>query len=294
MARLKKAFASFRSVFDKSDEKEKKEKKKPDRKPSPEAASAATSSASVGPSFSAPGRDDSEPPTPIQGLPRIDSAPPTYEEAQAFAGPTGNFTLEKDEKPLSPTARRTPWELAFEALTDEELASLGYDPNTSSESPSLSSAISAIEAKLEDVQAKRWKLTLPSGCTVILRDVVESVLIKTNTYMKVGDIMLQHNPDVTALVWGGVRFLMQAGINDIETFHAVVWNLEAVVGVCGRARLYEGLYSEEKTEGASRVLGILPKLYAAVLRFLAKAVKYFEQNTAGKYHCYSRLGSVRC
>lgn len=57
---------------------------------------------------------------------------------------------------------------------------------------------------------ERLKYTNANGDDVFVADKIFGQLKK---YAKIGDIALQHNPDVVALVWAGFRFLLDVGIS---------------------------------------------------------------------------------
>lgn len=47
------------------------------------------------------------------------------------------------------------------------------------------------------------------GTVIIVRNRINSILKKVDKYAKIGDIAIQHNPEVAALVWAAVRFFLQ-------------------------------------------------------------------------------------
>ncbi|RPA82610.1 hypothetical protein BJ508DRAFT_361090 [Ascobolus immersus RN42] len=196
-------------------------------------------------------------------------APPRYEDAI--------------EQPSS-QPRISPWTLAFRSLSDEDAALLGHDPSVplpTSELPSLNTTLSALQDAISKSLEARWRVTLPTGRTIIVRDLLEKLLLRVNTYLSIGNIMVQSDPGVAALVWGVVRFLVQVGINQVEVYANLVKSLDGIVGLCARGRVYEGFYHAGEKESARKVLKDLEGVYGLVLRYLAKCV-YFFKNEAGK------------
>ena len=69
----------------------------------------------------------------------------------------------------------------------------------------------AIQAR-DKAESSRWRCEL-NGRVIVVADQMERVLRKVDKYAKIVDIVIQHSPEVTALVWGGVRFLLMVGQN---------------------------------------------------------------------------------
>lgn len=99
--------------------------------------------------------------------------------------------------------RSQAWENAFGKLTNEQrkiLKDFGID-NTKS-----------IKLEIETIEC------LKAGCTknltnnkkpTMTRARIHNILKKMQKYVVIVDIAIQHNPDITALVWAGLRFCLQ-------------------------------------------------------------------------------------
>lgn len=99
----------------------------------------------------------------------------------------------------------TCWEKALCELTDKQrdtLKAFGIE-NTNS-----------LEVEIAALQS------LKDGCTTYLspgkdnkpimtRATIHKILKKMEKYAVIGNIALQHNPNIVALVWAGVRFCLQ-------------------------------------------------------------------------------------
>ena len=59
----------------------------------------------------------------------------------------------------------------------------------------------------EVAETKRWKYHW-KGREIVAADQMENILRKVDKYATVVSIAIQHSPETTALVWGGVRFLL--------------------------------------------------------------------------------------
>src|SRR4051812_41692396 len=55
------------------------------------------------------------------------------------------------------------------------------------------------------MEANKWKFK-----NVAIRDKVESLLSRLHSYAAVGDVVVQHHPEYSALAWGAFRLLLQA------------------------------------------------------------------------------------
>lgn len=73
----------------------------------------------------------------------------------------------------------------------------------------------------------------------------------------------------------------QVALNDMHTFEGVSSALDDIAGVLGSCRIYERIYDSELVS-AKAVIEQLPRLYAHCLRFMAKAIDYFQITTASE------------
>lgn len=73
----------------------------------------------------------------------------------------------------------------------------------------------------------------------------------------------------------------QVALNDMHTFEGVSAALDDIAGVLGSCTFYERIYDSE-LESAKAVFEQLPRLYAHCLRFMAKAIEYFQTATASE------------
>jgi hypothetical protein len=59
-----------------------------------------------------------------------------------------------------------------------------------------------VEKAQNVTESKRWTFT----------STVQSIFKMVNDYAIIGDIMVQHNPEYTALAWGAFRFVLMVSI----------------------------------------------------------------------------------
>ncbi|PVH75424.1 hypothetical protein DL98DRAFT_349601, partial [Cadophora sp. DSE1049] len=77
-----------------------------------------------------------------------------------------------------------------------------------------------------------------------------------------------------ALPWAAFRFLLQAAINDTTVYSGMVEDLEMVARLMARFHELERLYLLSPSAADDQLSNALVKVYAAILEFLAKAVKF--------------------
>lgn len=73
--------------------------------------------------------------------------------------------------------------------------------------------INDLTERKEQCDDKRWFIIKDDRKVFI----VDNLLIQLNKYAAIGDIALQHNPDVVALVWAGFRGLLQVEILESQS-----------------------------------------------------------------------------
>lgn len=87
----------------------------------------------------------------------------------------------------------------------------------------------------------------------------------------------------------------QISLNDVKTFEAMIEGLEITARVVAQYSLVEILYLKGHTEAKKQLQGQVTILYAAVLRYLCRAGKYYSHNTASKYAvCNLHKSRLRC
>ena len=72
---------------------------------------------------------------------------------------------------------------------------------------------------------KQWKYQ-KNGSTMYVSDCAERLLTGLNQYAKIVDVGIQGNPNGAALVWAGMRFILQTVTRDVEMLAEVITCLE--------------------------------------------------------------------
>lgn len=182
------------------------------------------------------------------------------------------------------------WGPAFALLSPKEQSFIRYDVlNTNS----TAKDITIVEATLEAIQdkrklcmQKRWTFTTISGRRIIIRDVLDKIATWLNRFKEVGDVLMQYDPSYAALPWAAIRFLLQASVNDIETFTTMAEHLETVARLTARYSIFEAVYLSAETGKLSsaqdKLSDALVLLYAECLRHLVDIKKYYDRTTKGR------------
>lgn len=84
--------------------------------------------------------------------------------------------------------------------------------------------IEEVEHKRQDSARGRWKVKMPHGKVVIVRDVLERIAGWLRKSREMGGIVLRAQTDLihTWLPWAAIRFLLRMEVSDIELFGAIV------------------------------------------------------------------------
>jgi hypothetical protein len=124
---------------------------------------------------------------------------------------------------------------------------------------------------------------------------IEDVLTTINTNAQVIDVIIQQQPDITAVVWGAFRFLIgvcrldtwisrlgqltltiiQVAVREIDTTQRISGALVDIVGKLGRWNGYLGLFDEFE-----RVRNAAATLFSQIINFLVRARIYYQKPRA--------------
>ena len=118
------------------------------------------------------------------------------------------------------------WRQAFECLEDtdpskEVLLEINHDVN-------IGQVQATVESRLAECISKQWEITKENGERLKVRSYLEKTIVWFQKFKAAGDTAIQYDPGHAALPWAAVRFLLQAAISSIETFHAMVQGLNCV------------------------------------------------------------------
>ncbi|KAF9871054.1 hypothetical protein CkaCkLH20_11471 [Colletotrichum karsti] len=170
------------------------------------------------------------------------------------------------------------WDKALESLPPD--VRKGLETVKTPKRQILEVVLQEVETQKTLVFNKRLKFKKPNGSEVIVRDLLEKIVGWVHRFKEVGDTIVQYDPAHAALPWAAVRFLLQTSISEIETFKALVDDLEDITRMMARYRIFENLYlrgtSLETEQGLEAAL---VRLYAEILTRLSYAIKLLQERT---------------
>ena len=114
------------------------------------------------------------------------------------------------------------------------------------------------------------------GEEVVLRDVGMKILRWLEKFEQIGDTIVQYDPGHAALPWAGFRFLLQVCLNKQENVDAILVGFEKTAYLIGRCTIYEFLYINENSAASKNLEKSILRLYTAILKFLAKAIRVLD------------------
>ena len=95
----------------------------------------------------------------------------------------------------------------------------------------------------------------------------------------VGDIAMQHDPAHLASPWAAIRFCLQATVNDVQTFGAILEGFEIVIRIIARYAVFERLYLLNSSMNVQLSVALVD-MYTTIFVFRAKCSGYFGRNAA--------------
>ncbi|KAH6620888.1 hypothetical protein B0J18DRAFT_369374, partial [Chaetomium sp. MPI-SDFR-AT-0129] len=171
------------------------------------------------------------------------------------------------------------WEAALRNLAAEDKAIIHVHGSNKHEI--LQSILTVAEDKRDLCLRKRWKYKRGSE-VIILRDQLDKIVAWVGRFRDIGSTLVQYDPVHGALPWAAVLAILQCATSDLQSFGAMVDGVERVSGIMPRYAILEEAYLQKHPlSAAQQQLKIaLVKLYTSILRYLAKARRYFSTGTA--------------
>ncbi|KAK0721905.1 ankyrin repeat-containing domain protein [Lasiosphaeria miniovina] len=119
------------------------------------------------------------------------------------------------------------WEVAFDALSAEDKKDLEFARADGQLQPS--EIVQVVEQKKQDCVKKQWDLyTNKAGEKVPVRDVLGKMVEWIDKFKQVGDMAVQFDPGHATIPWAVVKMLLQAAVNDFQTFGAMAESRERI------------------------------------------------------------------
>jgi hypothetical protein len=183
------------------------------------------------------------------------------------------------------------WKRAFDSLEklakDQLEAVVSAVKHVSTPSQTVHSIqeniIQAAKQRQKECVGKLCSSKRTTGEVIFLRDIMEKITTWIHKFKEIVDVAVQYDPAHAALPWAGVRFLLQVAVKDVETFVATADNLETITQIMACFRAFEHYYLRQRSgsmvqDPMERALTIL---YADILEFLARTIRYYQTSTIG-------------
>ncbi|KAH6616059.1 ankyrin repeat-containing domain protein [Chaetomium sp. MPI-SDFR-AT-0129] len=168
------------------------------------------------------------------------------------------------------------WEAAFDALSAEDKEVLEF----SRTDLRLQELVEVVEQKKQECVKKQWTLYKnKAGEKVLVRDVLAKVVDWIEKFKEVGDMAVQFDPGHATIPWAAVKMLLQATVNDTQTFGTMAESLERISSIVARYTDVETRVLIRTSVLTNQLSTALMKLYGSALRFLAHACRYYAQST---------------
>ncbi|KAK4204557.1 hypothetical protein QBC40DRAFT_336757 [Triangularia verruculosa] len=180
------------------------------------------------------------------------------------------------------------WTTALERLGETEIK--GFGMNTiqglkGSHKEVLTGVLVAIQERKDECIKKRWKVVI-RGRTLILRDVLEKVSVWVSRLLKVGDTLVQYDPQHAAIPWAAIRLILQATVHDVEIFGFVMQSLDTITNLIAYCSIFETRYlvmSDSSDETFKLLSNALVSLYAAILAYLSAVLRRLSQSSVLRF-----------
>ncbi|KAH7241207.1 ankyrin repeat-containing domain protein [Fusarium tricinctum] len=164
------------------------------------------------------------------------------------------------------------WEKAFNQLSDDDRALLKLDKNQKHLEPSQ--VVDMVEEKKKECDKSQWVIcTNDKGEKVKVRDKLTQVSEWIEQFIQVGDVAVQFDPGHAALPWAGMS------VNEVQTFGSMIESVEVVSSIITRYKEAEDRVFVRTSVLTEQLYTAIVKLYRSALAFLARANKYYSQNT---------------
>ena len=208
----------------------------------------------------------------------IRDEPPKPNRTPATAAAVDTALTQVENEPVSAAAGAQTQSLWIRAINSDGLSMQERktltDIGFGLDSQKMAFAIrSMTDEILNEKKGELWKVKLRDREVVELRDVGMKILRWVDKFKQIGDTIVQYDPGHVALPWAGFRFLLQVCLSKQENVGMVLVGLEKTAYLIDRCAIYELLYTNGDSVGSKNLEKSILRLYTAILKFLAKAIK---------------------
>ncbi|KAI5853280.1 hypothetical protein DFP73DRAFT_535869 [Morchella snyderi] len=206
---------------------------------------------------------------------------------QALSAPVDSAVIDNNREDTrqatvtsrQPNDRLSPWEEAILGVPEIKTEFTANTTGDEGHKDFIDGLITEIKNYNTDINNRRWFRINDEGEKVFF---VEKVIFQLEKYAKIGDVAIQHNPDVVALVWAGFRFLLQVGSAYTKDMQTVTEGIELIVCSICECHFFERLYLGVGLELGDELRKSIVKFYASILRFLVYGKSYLSKSTANR------------
>ncbi|RPB13463.1 hypothetical protein P167DRAFT_605061 [Morchella conica CCBAS932] len=173
----------------------------------------------------------------------------------------------------------SPWEEAILGVPETKVGFTKKEAETQGHKDFIDGLITEIDKYNTDINNRRWFRINDKGEKIFF---VEKVIFQLERYAQIGDVAIQHNPDVVALVWAGFRFLLQIGSAYTKDMQTVTEGIELIVCSICECHIFERLYLRPRLDLGAELRKSLVKFYISILDFLVYGKSYLSRDTTDR------------
>ncbi|CAI7614662.1 unnamed protein product [Penicillium pancosmium] len=184
------------------------------------------------------------------------------------------------------TSSSSLWEQAFDKLDDLNKRALKVDDDreTREISTDIAGILVTVNDQIELSRREQWKIRTRSGKEYLVRDFFQSIEKWVRKFKDVGDALVAFDPSHAGVPWAVIRFLLSAGVDEIQNYSSIFEGVEIVSEFIARYGEVEkkqlmGKGSVFKSQLSDKLI----KLYVAILEFLADAKNFYSTSTKKRF-----------
>ncbi|KAF3082204.1 hypothetical protein TWF102_001290 [Orbilia oligospora] len=138
-----------------------------------------------------------------------------------------------------------------------------------------------------DKEYSSKKEVVVAGKKLNIKEKMVKILRKMSMFVAIGDVVFEHSPDTSAVVWSAIRLILEIALDDINTCGLLIDAVDEITGAMFAAEIYEQRYHKAEADGektgkneaillGSKVLEKIVPLYADILYFSYYSKKYIQ------------------
>ncbi|KAL2064379.1 hypothetical protein VTL71DRAFT_4873 [Oculimacula yallundae] len=149
---------------------------------------------------------------------------------------------------------------------------LTSDPKKRIESETASTSPQVPSCRLEDLLKTVVSLSDKRKTSQsVARSRIETALVAINSHAKAIDVLIQQQPDITAIVWGAFRFLLGVASKELDSSQKINDALVSIVINLERWNKYTSLFDDFEA-----VRTAAARLFSQIINYLVRAKIYYQ------------------